>query len=126
MLDPAAEGQRSIANLDSPPAEALAHAAGYRLLVELPGVGMEDIEVTAHVGHLTVRGRKRPDSDRDAETWFFCERRFGPFDRRFHLPEDADLEGMTVVMNGGVLRIDLPRRGGGQGLPAPDSLILRD
>jgi HSP20 family molecular chaperone IbpA len=63
---------------------------GYHLSVELAGMRPQDVEVTLDGDDLVVSGEKH-DQHRDDRSGFRVnERRFGRFERRFHLPRDAD------------------------------------
>ena len=38
------------------------------------------------------------------------ERKIGPWQRTFALPVDVDMKGLKASLEGGLLRIDLPKR----------------
>ncbi|MGH7542281.1 MAG: Hsp20/alpha crystallin family protein [Gemmatimonadota bacterium] len=86
----------------------------YWILVDLPGVPRSDLEVTTAGEELTLSGtRPRPELPEGAELRR-GERSFGRFERTIPLPADVDVAGIAAKLTDGVLRITLPRRGGGE------------
>jgi HSP20 family protein len=82
----------------------------YHIVVELAGLRPEDVEVLLDGDALVVRGEKR-DSHREERGGFRVnERRFGHFERRFHLPRDADREDIQADFRHGLLEIRAARR----------------
>lgn len=79
----------------------------YLLAVDLPGVSSENIEVTAHNGVLSIRG-KRESVHQDKENKR-TERSFGAFLREFSMPENADLDRVQAKSKDGVLEIVVPK-----------------
>ena len=78
------------------------------LVLEMPGVAPEDVEVTLEKRVLTVRGRGRnpqPENLRPAH----LEYEPGDYERAFALSEDFDAERIEAVMRNGVLTLSLPR-----------------
>jgi len=81
---------------------------GPMLVLEMPGVAPEDVEVTLEKRVLTVRGRGRnpqPENLRPAH----LEYEPGDYERAFALSEDFDAERIEAVMRNGVLTLSLPR-----------------
>lgn len=86
--------------------------AEYSILVDVPGVPRERLEVSAVGDELTISGdRPRPTLAEGAEV-LRTERSFGRFRRTIHLPADVDVTSVRAKLDGGVLRVTLPRRGG--------------
>ena len=81
---------------------------GVSMMLEMPGVAPEDVEVTLEKRVLTVRGRGRnpqPENLRPAH----LEYEPGDYERAFALSEDFDAERIEAVMRNGVLTLSLPR-----------------
>lgn len=86
--------------------------AEYRVLVDVPGVPRERLELNAVGDELTIGGdRPRPNLPEGAEV-MRSERGFGRFRRTVRLPTDVDAGGIRAKLDAGVLQITLPRRGG--------------
>jgi HSP20 family protein len=77
------------------------------VVVELPGVEVEDIEVVASPGSLVVSGqRRRPRVP--GRHYQQMELDYGPFQRQVALPDDIDLAGARASYERGLLTIVLP------------------
>lgn len=85
----------------------------YSLSVELPGIRPQDVEVTVDRDMLVIRGAKSEEREEGEGAWHVSERRFGQFERMFQLPRDVDPERIEAGCRDGVLRVALPKRGGG-------------
>lgn len=84
---------------------------GYRVLVDLPGVQKDDLEVTTLGGELTVAGRRRPPEVAEAEgaESLRSERGHGTFRRSLRLPADVREDDVRATLEDGVLVIRIPR-----------------
>ena len=81
----------------------------YKITVELPGMGKDDVHVEAHQGVLTVRGEKKSERDETKDQCHYVERSYGSFSRSFTLPADADADRLSASFKDGVLTITVPR-----------------
>jgi HSP20 family protein len=80
------------------------------LLVDVPGVKPEDIEVTMEQGVLTIRGERHVErTEGEGSSFQRVERMHGTFYRRFSLPDSANPEGIEAHGEHGVLRITIPK-----------------
>jgi HSP20 family protein len=78
------------------------------LEVDLPGVAVEDLEITVHDDKLYLRGeRKGPENERK---YLFDQVRRGKFEHVLGLPEAVDGESVEAELSGGVLRVGLAKR----------------
>jgi len=70
------------------------------IVADLPGVAKEDLAIQFDKGHLTLEGRLK-DFGPDEE----------PFDyrRTFMIPQGVDAEKISANLQGGVLRVSLPK-----------------
>jgi HSP20 family protein len=94
----------------SPAAEASQDGEAYRIAIELPGVGEDDINVTVEDGVLQIHGEKKNQREEQGDTWYFSERQFGSFSRSFRLPSDADAAGVRAEVKNGVLTVTVPKK----------------
>lgn len=81
---------------------------GYRVFVDLPGVGKDQVDVTTVGDELTIEGRRRRPEPEGAEL-LRSERGYGRFRRSLRMPPDVDPSGVRAEMHDGVLEIRLPR-----------------
>ena len=94
-------GQK-VANWFAPKSEASASSDSYRIVLELPGVAAEKIQVSAQDNALTIKGEKTSQHEESGETYFFSEREYGAFQRTFRLPPDADQDGISSHTPGAI------------------------
>ncbi len=77
---------------------------------DLPGVHLQDIEVTLENGVLTLRGQRASDRQEQTEQYRRVERVRGTFLRRFSLPDVADADKVSAKCKDGVLEVLVPKR----------------
>ncbi len=81
----------------------------FTLHVELPGVSVDDVEVSLEENVLTVAGERRFYEDREGEGFRRIERSFGRFHRAVRLPDRVDPDGVTATHRDGLLTIQVPK-----------------
>ena len=83
---------------------------GERLFAEaeIPGLKMDDIEVSVVGKQLTIKG-VRPTETGDKATYHRRERGNGEFSRTVTLPVEIDAAKVEATLKGGVLTITLPK-----------------
>jgi HSP20 family protein len=102
----------------------------YMVAAEVPGVGIDDLEITFEGGLLTIQGQRQVAPDTAEERVHRSERHYGAFRRSITLPTHVKPEAIEASTQDGVLQIMVPkaeevrakriqvRVGGGQALPA--------
>ena len=79
----------------------------FTVVVELPGLKKEEIEISLHDDTLTISGeRKREES---SEQEFLTERLYGKFQRSLTLPTAVDAEEVKASYKDGLLQVVLPK-----------------
>jgi len=83
-----------------------------RIVIEadLPGMNLEDIQLTFGNNVLTLSGERRFEKNDEADTYHRVERSYGTFTRSFAVQQTDSIEGVTAAYDSGILRIDLPKR----------------
>lgn len=94
-----------------PDADVLETTTGHIVLVDVPGVRREAVHVRIDGAHLVIEGT-RSGPQIEGAVLASGERAHGPFRREFLLPPDYDAEGVSASLDDGVLRVEVPRRGG--------------
>jgi HSP20 family protein len=84
--------------------------------MDVPGVGREDLKLSAVGDQLTVRGERRRPDYLEGTRVIRSERSYGRFRRVVRLPADVDPQGIKASLDAGVLQVSLPRRGTDEGL----------
>ena len=82
---------------------------GVQVTAELPGVKVEDIEISVVNDTLTVSGTREPEMLQEGETYHRRERGCGKFNRTFQLPYQVESGKVEAVLEKGVLHVTLPR-----------------
>lgn len=77
-------------------------------MMELPGIGLEDIKITTSTGMLTIYGEKRREESKQSHKHRSYERSFGTFTRTFSLPEGVNANMIQAELDNGVLEIRIP------------------
>jgi HSP20 family protein len=81
----------------------------YLVSAELPGVGIDDIEITFQDGLLTVQGQRHPGHDSSEERVHRAERRYGAFRRSIMLPTHVKADAIEASTQNGVLQVLVPK-----------------
>lgn len=77
------------------------------LLLELPGVTLDDVNVTEHKGVLTIRGLRRDPSPSGRIRCHHMELVQGNFERQVRLPLGVDKEQITAKLKEGLLTVSI-------------------
>ena len=80
------------------------------ITMELPGVSLDDVDISVEDSTLVVRGERKFYREQDEDSFLRIERRFGEFTRSLTLPSTADAEGIQASFDQGVLMIEVPKR----------------
>jgi HSP20 family protein len=81
----------------------------YLITVELPGVKMDDLEITLEDGMLTIQGERQVTNDASEQQFHRVERRYGAFRRAITLPTHVQADAVEASVEGGVLEILVPK-----------------
>jgi len=81
----------------------------YLVTVELPGVKLDDLEITLEDGLLTIQGERHFTTDAADENFHRVERSSGAFRRSITLPAQVEADEVNASMEDGVLRILVPK-----------------
>lgn len=94
-----------------PKLELLDLGAAYRLIVEVPGVPQENLEVALQGRRLTVAGLREPTYGGlgDSVNIVMSERMNGHFQRNVELPGEVNHDRSHASLHDGLLVLDLPK-----------------
>ena len=110
----AASGSSSSGSFEfSPGAEVHEADESLTIRLELPGVDVRDISISATDRTIEIHGEKRSDVRRKSGDHYANERSFGAFERRFTLPYAVDPDRIEAGLDRGVLTITIARPAGG-------------
>ena len=74
---------------------------------ELPGVKLEDVDMTVHRGVLTISGKREEQREEERGGYLVRERRSGSFRRSLQLPEGLDEDSIRARFENGVLEVTI-------------------
>lgn len=78
--------------------------------LDIPGVTLADIKVSASNEYIMVEGMKKDMADGSVKVAYLCaERRFGPIKRMLKLPSPINPNNVRAYYKNGVLEIHAPR-----------------
>lgn len=93
----------------APPLDVEETEDGFTLVVELPGVAAEDVDITLEENVLTISGERTFYADKDADGFRRVERSFGRFHRAVRLPDRVDADRVEAGYRDGLLTISVPK-----------------
>ena len=79
----------------------------FTVVVELPGLKKEEIEISLHDDTLTISGERKREESSGQE--FLTERLYGKFQRSLTLPTAVDAEKVKASYENGLLQVVLPK-----------------
>ena len=82
---------------------------------ELPGVKLEDVEMTVHQGVLTISGKREEQREEEQGGYLVRECRSGSFRRSLQLPEGVDEDSIRARFENGVLEVTIQGGAAAQG-----------
>lgn len=91
-----------------PPLNIFEKGDRFLLTLEVPGVSLEDIDLSVTADTLTIEGERKPP-EVDEECYHRRERRFGHFKRSVTLPDRVRPDGITATLKAGVLTVEFPK-----------------
>jgi len=92
-----------------PPVDVLEEKDKIRIVLELPGLKPEDVNIALEGNVLTVSGTKQQHAEEQTERVHRYERTYGSFERSFTLPASVDSQSIKANYEHGVLTVTLPK-----------------
>ena len=80
----------------------------YLLKADLPGVNKDDLHVELKDGYLTLKGVKESKIEDKHEDYYWHERSYGCFERRFRVPKGLTDKDIKAKYHDGVLELTIP------------------
>ena len=107
MRRPGGQQQRSQLTEWAPAMDVLQRDGDLLVRAELPGVKLEDVDITVHDRVLTVSGERKVEEEQERGGYYVRERRQGTFRRSMTLPEGVDEESIRARFEDGVLEVTI-------------------
>jgi HSP20 family protein len=80
------------------------------VLLELPGLERDEIDVKLEGDELVVSGQRKPEGLNPGDEHHRLERSYGAFSRRCRVPSNVDRGAVQAAFRNGLLRVTLPIR----------------
>jgi HSP20 family protein len=93
-----------------PQADVLEGRSDFKILVDLPGVPSDKVEVTLQGDQVKISGEKASGGETEGYKAHLSERRSGTFSRTLTLPASADREKLSAKMRDGLLELVCPKK----------------
>jgi len=97
----------------APAVDITEHETSYKIVVDVPGLTADEIDVAVEKQVLTISGKRHEPEvsgdDKPKPAYTRQERLDGEFVRRFTLPDNVDVEVIKADVNLGVLTVVIPR-----------------
>jgi len=97
-----------------PSVDVIEKENAFEITAGLPGMELENIDITVSEGGLTLTGERREETSHENKEKNFLQREitYGSFCRVIPLPDSADLDKADASFNNGMLTIAVPKRPG--------------
>lgn len=80
------------------------------LEAELPGMKIEEVDVSIENNTITIRGERRFEKTDESDNYHRVERSYGTFTRSFTLPRNVSSDEAKADYQNGILRVTLPKK----------------
>ncbi len=91
-----------------PALDIFENADGYRVEVAVPGLSLDELDVSVAENTMTIRGERQGEETRGG-TYLRRERRRTGFQRAVMLPKTVNPDGIEASLENGILTICIPR-----------------
>ncbi len=81
----------------------------YTIEAELPGVKKEEVSLEMNDGTLRISVNHEENKDEETKNYIHRERRYSSMSRAVYLA-DAEADGISAKLDGGILRVSVPRQ----------------
>ena len=92
----------------APRLEAFAKDGDLVLHADLPGVSLEDVDITLDANVLTISGERKVATEEEGVSYYLNELPYGPFRRSVAVPEGVDADSIKARFENGILEVVLP------------------
>ncbi len=93
----------------SPRTDLVETPEAYRIELDVPGIGADDIHINFQDDRLSVSGERSNEVREENEERVRVERSFGSFFRSFTLPNTVNADKISAHHDNGVLTITVPK-----------------
>ncbi|MFI4956461.1 MAG: Hsp20/alpha crystallin family protein [Gammaproteobacteria bacterium] len=84
----------------------------FKVEVEMPGMGEDDVKVNIKDGVLTISGEKSTSTKDKDKNYVMREITYGNYLRQVVLPDSVDIDKATASFKKGMLWVSMPKKAG--------------
>jgi HSP20 family protein len=103
----------------APPVELVEKEDAFLLTAELPGMKVEDVDISIEDNVLTLTGEKHREEEVKEDKYYVYEREYGSFTRSLLLPARVLPDKVKAEFEGGVLHVHIPKTTEARGRKIP-------
>lgn len=92
-----------------PACEVIDKPAEVVVRAEIPGIALEDVELTLGKDVLTLHGEKKEEKQTKEDGYVLAERSYGTFHRAIPIPDNVDRDAVSAEYKDGVMTVHLPK-----------------
>jgi HSP20 family protein len=93
-----------------PATDIFESATAVELMIDLPGVNKNDVQVSIADGQLTINGERKLPHGENRDGYHRLECNYGGFVRGFAIPANIDTTKISAEFREGVLSLTLPKK----------------
>ena len=93
----------------SPPLEMYEKDDKFVVRLELPGVNLEEMDISMVGDTLTIKGERKFKREVKEEEFHRCEMAYGSFARMITMPAAVDVEHIEATYEDGILEVSVPK-----------------
>ena len=93
-----------------PMADIVENSEEVHILVDLPGISAQEVEVTLTGTELKVHGSSPEKGELESAKFHLAERRHGPFSRTFSITASVDPKQVSAKVHDGLLEVVFPKK----------------
>ncbi len=77
---------------------------------ELPGMEVEDINISLTDNVLSLRGEKKQENKQEGENYYHMECSYGSFNRNIPLPNEVESDNVKAEFKNGILKVSMTKK----------------
>ena len=93
----------------NPEFEITENESSYLMLVDLPGMGKKDIDISISDGMIRISGERKSRISQKNEFHIPSRMKYGKFEKSFYIPEDGNIDKINAKMINGFLSIEISK-----------------
>lgn len=110
VLEPSAKSGNENISLWTPPADVSEDDENFYIEIEVPGVDIEDIDITCEGNSVKIKGERKFSREIASDNVHRMERFFGNFFREFDFVPQIDRDKIEAKLENGVLELVMPKK----------------